>query len=147
MLIVCSCNLMPHHHRSALVVSQGSNAIYAMKILNKWDMIKRKETACFIEERDVMVGGNRKWITELFQAFQDNDYLYLVMNYYSGGDLLTLLSKFDDRLSEHMARFYLAEMILAIESVHRMNYVHRWVLAPVASAAWCCFCCAQCGCG
>ena len=57
MLIVCSCNLMPHHHRSALVVSQGSNAIYAMKILNKWDMIKRKETACFIEERDVMVGG------------------------------------------------------------------------------------------
>ena len=39
------------------MVSQGSNAIYAMKILNKWDMIKRKETACFIEERDVMVGG------------------------------------------------------------------------------------------
>ena len=73
--------------------------------------------------------GNRKWITELFQAFQDNDYLYLVMNYYSGGDLLTLLSKFDDRLSERMARFYLAEMILAIDSVHGMNYVHRWVLA------------------
>lgn len=108
-----------------VVRHKSTNGIYAMKILNKWDMIKRKETACFLEERDVMVRGNRKWITELFQAFQDKDYLYLVMNYYSGGDLLTLLSKFEDRLSEDMAKFYLAEMILAIDSVHRMNYVHR----------------------
>lgn len=39
---------------------------------------------------------------------------YLVMDYYCGGDLLTLLSKFEDRLPEDMARFYIAEMILAI---------------------------------
>ena len=44
-----------------------------------------------------------------------------------GGDLLTLLSKFDDRLSEDMAKFYLAEMVLAIDSVHQLNYVHRFV--------------------
>lgn len=36
------------------------------------------------------------------------------MDYYCGGDLLTLLSKFEDRLPEEMARFYIAEMILAI---------------------------------
>ena len=47
------------------------------------------------------------------------------MDYYCGGDLLTLLSKFEDRLPEEMARFYIAEMILAIDSIHRLRYVHR----------------------
>lgn len=47
------------------------------------------------------------------------------MDYYSGGDLLTLLSKFEDRLSEDMAKFYIAEMVLAIESIHKLGYVHR----------------------
>uniref|UniRef100_A0A4W4ELA0 Serine/threonine-protein kinase MRCK alpha n=1 Tax=Electrophorus electricus TaxID=8005 RepID=A0A4W4ELA0_ELEEL len=50
---------------------------------------------------------------------------YLVMDYYVGGDLLTLLSKFEDRLPEDMAKFYLAEMVLAIDSVHQVHYVHR----------------------
>ncbi|MEQ2160979.1 hypothetical protein GOODEAATRI_004933 [Goodea atripinnis] len=48
------------------------------------------------------------------------------MDYYVGGDLLTLLSKFEDRLPEEMAKFYLAEMVLAIDSVHQLHYVHRW---------------------
>lgn len=47
------------------------------------------------------------------------------MNYYCGGDLLTLLSKFEDRLPEDMARFYIVEMILAIDSIHNLRYVHR----------------------
>lgn len=96
-----------------------------MKILNKWEMLKRAETACFREERDVLVFGNRKWITNLHYAFQDDTNLYLVMDYYSGGDLLTLLSKFEDRLPEEMTKFYISEMILAIDSVHKLNYIHR----------------------
>ena len=47
------------------------------------------------------------------------------MDYYCGGDLLTLLSKFEDRLPEEMARFYIAEMVLAIHSLHELHYVHR----------------------
>lgn len=50
---------------------------------------------------------------------------YLVMDYYVGGDLLTLLSKFGDRIPEDMAQFYLAEMAMAIDSIHRLGYVHR----------------------
>ncbi|XP_033150675.1 serine/threonine-protein kinase Genghis Khan-like, partial [Drosophila busckii] len=46
--------------------------IFAMKILNKWEMLKRAETACFREERDVLVLGDRQWITNLHYAFQDN---------------------------------------------------------------------------
>jgi len=47
------------------------------------------------------------------------------MDYYCGGDLLTLLSKFEDRLPEDMAKFYIAEMVLAINSIHKLYYVHR----------------------
>lgn len=47
------------------------------------------------------------------------------MDYYCGGDLLTLLSKFEDRLPEDMARFYICEMVLAIDSIHQLRYVHR----------------------
>lgn len=108
-----------------LVRMRNCNQIYAMKILNKWEMLKRAETACFREERDVLVFGNRKWITNLHYAFQDESNLYLVMDYYSGGDLLTLLSKFEDRLPEEMTKFYISEMILAIDSVHKLNYIHR----------------------
>ncbi|KAL4707540.1 hypothetical protein ACJJTC_000292, partial [Scirpophaga incertulas] len=99
--------------------------VYAMKILNKWEMLKRAGTACFQEERDVLVFGDRRWITNLHYAFQDEHNLYLVMDYYCGGDLLTLLSKFEDRLPEDMAKFYIAEMVLAVQSVHELRYVHR----------------------
>ncbi|KAI6185487.1 Non-specific serine/threonine protein kinase [Aphelenchoides besseyi] len=109
----------------AVVKMKNTEKVYAMKVLNKWEMIKRAETACFREERDVMVFGDRKWITNLHFAFQDEKNLYLIMDYYVGGDLLTLLSKFEIRLPESLAKFYIAEMILAIDSVHRLGYVHR----------------------
>uniref|UniRef100_A0A8I6A4M2 Serine/threonine-protein kinase MRCK alpha n=1 Tax=Rattus norvegicus TaxID=10116 RepID=A0A8I6A4M2_RAT len=109
----------------AVVKLKNADKVFAMKILNKWEMLKRAETACFREERDVLVNGDSKWITTLHYAFQDDNNLYLVMDYYVGGDLLTLLSKFEDRLPEEMARFYLAEMVIAIDSVHQLHYVHR----------------------
>lgn len=73
----------------------------------------------------MLVFGNRQFITNLHFAFQDDSNLYLVMDYYCGGDLLTLLSKFEDRLPEEMTKFYIAEMIIAISSVHNLNYIHR----------------------
>uniref|UniRef100_A0A672PHW9 non-specific serine/threonine protein kinase n=1 Tax=Sinocyclocheilus grahami TaxID=75366 RepID=A0A672PHW9_SINGR len=109
----------------AVVKMKHTERVYAMKILNKWEMLKRAETACFREERNVLVNGDCQWITTLHYAFQDDNYLYLVMDYYVGGDLLTLLSKFEDRLPEDMAKFYVAEMVLAIHSIHQQRYVHR----------------------
>ncbi|XP_066551090.1 serine/threonine-protein kinase MRCK beta isoform X3 [Amia ocellicauda] len=109
----------------AVVKMKNTERVYAMKILNKWEMLKRAETACFREERNVLVNGDCQWITTLHFAFQDDNFLYLVMDYYVGGDLLTLLSKFEDRLPEDMSRFYLAEMVLAIHSIHEQHYVHR----------------------
>ncbi|KAG5857686.1 hypothetical protein ANANG_G00022030 [Anguilla anguilla] len=109
----------------AVVKMKNTERVYAMKILNKWEMLKRAETACFREERNVLVNGDCQWITTLHYAFQDDNFLYLVMDYYVGGDLLTLLSKFEDRLPEDMAKFYVAEMVLAIHSIHQQHYVHR----------------------
>jgi serine/threonine-protein kinase MRCK len=56
----------------AVVKMKYTNCVYAMKILNKWEMLKRAETACFQEERDVLVYGDRRWITNLHYAFQDD---------------------------------------------------------------------------
>lgn len=53
--------------------------IFAMKILNKFEMLKRAETACFREERDVLVFGDRRWITNLHYAFQDDTNLVSIL--------------------------------------------------------------------
>ncbi len=44
-----------------------------------------------------------------------------------GGDVLTLLSKFEDHLPEKMAKFYACEMAKAIDAIHQLGYVHRYV--------------------
>ncbi|KAL7992691.1 hypothetical protein Chor_016947 [Crotalus horridus] len=64
----------------AVVKLKCTERIYAMKILNKWEMLKRAETACFREERDVLVNGDCQWITTLHYAFQDENYLVCVYN-------------------------------------------------------------------
>jgi len=47
------------------------------------------------------------------------------MDYYVGGDVLTLLSKYEDHLPEDYAKFYACEMVLAIDAIHQLGYVHR----------------------
>ena len=60
--------------------------MYAMKVLNKMEMIKRAEKACYKEERDILVNNNTNdWFTKLYYAFQDSENLYLIMDYYIGG--------------------------------------------------------------
>jgi serine/threonine kinase 38 len=75
-------------------------------------------------ERDILVKAKNPWIVGLKFSFQDDENLYLVMEYLPGGDLMNLLIK-RDILTEEESKFYTAEMILAIESVHDLNYIHR----------------------
>ena len=65
-----------------------------------------------------------KWIVELKESFQEGDYLYLVMEFVAGGDFMNLLIK-KDILTEKEAKFYMAEIILAIESIHNSDCIHR----------------------
>lgn len=53
------------------------------------------------------------------------------MEYLPGGDMMTLLMR-KDTLTEDEARFYVGETVLAIESIHKHNYIHRWVQNSVS---------------
>ena len=72
----------------------------------------------------MLAKATSSWVIDLKFSFQDDKYLYLVMEFLAGGDFMTLLMR-KDILNEEESRFYGAEMVLAIEDVHRMNYIHR----------------------
>lgn len=98
--------------------------IVAIKKMKKTEMIYKNQVAHVRAERDILAVANNPWIVELKCSFQDEKFLYLVMEFLQGGDLMTLLME-RDILSEDESRFYIAETILAVESVHALNYIHR----------------------
>lgn len=106
-----------------LVRHKASKQVYAMKLLSKSEMIKRSESAFYWEERFIMAHAVTDWIVKLHFAFQDERYLYMVMDYMPGGDLVNLMSNFD--VPEKWAKFYCAEIVLAVDSIHKMGFVHR----------------------
>ncbi|XP_022099481.1 citron Rho-interacting kinase-like [Acanthaster planci] len=114
-----------HFGEVQLVRERISGDVYAMKTLRKDDTLSKENIAFFEEERDIMARASNEWLTHLQYAFQDGTNLYLVMEFHPGGDMLSLLSRFDDVFEENMAQFYLAEMVAAIHSLHTMGYVHR----------------------
>ena len=77
-------------------------------------------------ERDVLAESNSPWVVQLYYSFQDPSYLYLIMEFLPGGDLMTMLIKYDT-FSEDVTRFYIAECVLAIEAVHKLGFIHRYV--------------------
>ncbi|KAF1532113.1 Citron Rho-interacting kinase, partial [Eudyptula minor] len=99
--------------------------VYAMKVMSKESLLVQEHVSFFEEERSILSQSTSPWIPELQYAFQDRKNLYLVMEYQPGGDLLSLLNRYEDQLDENMVQFYLAELVLAIHSVHQMGYVHR----------------------
>ncbi|PWN21829.1 kinase-like protein [Microstroma glucosiphilum] len=114
----------------ALVRERESGQLYAMKQLRKTDMLRKGQEGHVRAERDLMTSASgsgsdsRRWIVNLIYSFQDTDHLYLIMEFMGGGDLLNLLIE-KDIFKEDFARFYIAEMIMAIHEAHRLGYIHR----------------------
>nr|XP_029532943.1 LOW QUALITY PROTEIN: rho-associated protein kinase 2-like [Oncorhynchus nerka] len=106
-----------------LVRHKASQKVYAMKKMSKFEMIKRSDSAFFWEERDIMAFSNSPWVIQLCCAFQDERHLYMVMEYMPGGDLVTLTMNYD--IPEKWARFYTAEVVLALDTIHSMGFIHR----------------------
>uniref|UniRef100_A0A8B9JN20 non-specific serine/threonine protein kinase n=1 Tax=Astyanax mexicanus TaxID=7994 RepID=A0A8B9JN20_ASTMX len=106
-----------------LVRHKVSKQVYAMKQLSKFEMIKRSDSAFFWEERDIMAFSNSPWIVQLCCAFQDERHLYLVMEFMPGGDLVTLTMNYD--MPEKWARFYTAEVVMALDAIHSLGFIHR----------------------
>ncbi|XP_036311419.1 serine/threonine-protein kinase LATS2 isoform X3 [Pipistrellus kuhlii] len=107
-----------------LACKVDTHALYAMKTLRKKDVLNRNQVAHVKAERDILAEADNEWVVKLYYSFQDKDSLYFVMDYIPGGDMMSLLIRMEI-FPEHLARFYIAELTLAIESVHKMGFIHR----------------------
>lgn len=108
----------------ALAIQNETDEIFAIKKLKKLEIKRKKQTAHVKAERDILAEADTPWIPKLWYSFQDSDHLYFVTEYIPGGDLMSLLIKMEI-FSEMMGKFYVAEMVLALEYVHRIGYIHR----------------------
>ncbi|KAI7901000.1 serine/threonine-protein kinase orb6 [Cokeromyces recurvatus] len=107
-----------------LVQAGDTGKIYAMKTLKKSEMLKKDQLAHVKAERDVLAEADSPWVVQLYFSFQDTQYLYLIMEFLPGGDLMTMLIKYDT-FSEPVTRFYIAEIVLALEAIHNLGFIHR----------------------
>jgi len=98
--------------------------IVAVKKIKKEVLMIKNQVIHVRNEQLFMSKVKSPWIVELKASFQEDDFLYLVMEYLPGGDFMNLLIK-KDILTEDEARFYTAELILAIENIHKLDCIHR----------------------
>lgn len=101
-----------------------TKALYATKTLRKKDVLLRNQVAHVKAERDILAEADNEWVVRLYYSFQDKDNLYFVMDYIPGGDMMSLLIRMGI-FPENLARFYIAELTCAVESVHKMGFIHR----------------------
>ncbi|KFX92060.1 hypothetical protein V495_03995 [Pseudogymnoascus sp. VKM F-4514 (FW-929)] len=107
-----------------LVQKKQDGRVYAMKSLVKTEMFKKDQLAHVRAERDILAESDSPWVVKLFTTFQDSNFLYMLMEFLPGGDLMTMLIKYEI-FSEDITRFYIAEIVLAIEAVHKLGFIHR----------------------
>ncbi|KAK8085595.1 hypothetical protein PG997_006866 [Apiospora hydei] len=109
------------------VRKKDSNRIYAMKVLSKKVIVQKKEVAHTVGERNILVRtamAESPFIVGLKFSFQTSGDLFLVTDYMSGGELFWHLQK-EGRFDEKRAKFYIAELILAIQHLHKNDIVYR----------------------
>jgi citron Rho-interacting kinase len=114
-----------HFGEVRVVEENETKGIYAMKMMRKDHILQQVDAAFYLEERDIMAYSNSQWLTKLHCAFQDDQCLYLVMEYHPGGDLLNVMERNDGGMGEMEASFYLAEIVCAVNDLHMLGYVHR----------------------
>lgn len=98
--------------------------MFALKVLRKDNIIKRNQVEHTRTERSVLGYVKHPFIVGLNMAFQSKDKLYFVLDYCAGGELFFHLSKVG-KFAEARARFYAAEITLAIEYVHSLDIIYR----------------------
>ncbi|KAL2913606.1 hypothetical protein HK105_206908 [Polyrhizophydium stewartii] len=98
--------------------------LYAIKILRKDDMVRKNMVSQVLAERQALALSNNDFVVRLFYAFQNKEYLYLVMEYLLGGDLSSLLCAWGV-FPEDMCRIYGAEVVIALSHLHSNGITHR----------------------
>uniref|UniRef100_A0AAQ5YB75 Citron Rho-interacting kinase n=1 Tax=Amphiprion ocellaris TaxID=80972 RepID=A0AAQ5YB75_AMPOC len=108
-----------------VVREKSTGDVCALKVMSKTVLRTQENVIFHDEERKILSLNSSPWIPQLLYAFQDKDNVYLAMEYLPGGDLMSLLNRYEDQFDESMAQFYLAELVEAIHAVHQLGYVHR----------------------
>ena len=98
--------------------------IVAIKKIKKELLAKKNQVIHVRNEQLFMSKVKSPWIVDLKASFQEDDFLFLVMEFLPGGDFMNLLIE-KDKLTEEEAKFYIAELILAVESIHKLDCIHR----------------------
>lgn len=101
-----------------------SGQIVAIKKMRKEDMYQKNQVMHVRTEREILISNNNPWVVNLKYSFQDDYYLYLAMEFLPGGDLMSLLIK-RDVFKEEEAKFYIAELVLAVDTLHSIGCIHR----------------------
>lgn len=106
-----------------LVRKKDTQALYAVKIMLKRNL-KQNQIPRLLAERDLMAFADHEYIVQLHYSFQNEEKLFLVMDFMQGGDLMGMLIE-KDIFSVEATRFYIGELCLAVHSVHTLGYCHR----------------------
>ncbi|XP_068157919.1 serine/threonine-protein kinase greatwall isoform X2 [Drosophila tropicalis] len=104
--------------------NNDSNKLYAIKVMRKSEMINKNMVSQVITERNALALSRSQFCVSLFYSLQSLSYVYLVMEYMVGGDLKSLLAMYG-YFDEMTARFYVAEMVMALQYLHQHGIVHR----------------------
>merc|ERR1719410_180383 len=107
-----------------MVRKRDDQKIYAMKVLKKKALVKRKQVIHTQTERRVLSGIDNPFIVSLRYAFQSEAKLYMILDFFNGGELFFHLKK-DGRFPEKRARFYSGEICLALECLHLRQIIYR----------------------
>ncbi len=109
-----------------LVKEKSSGRLFAMKILNKKEMVARKKVKRVLTEQEILATANHPFIVTLYHSFQSERHLYLCMEYCMGGEFFRALQTRKMKcISESDARFYSAEVTAALEYLHMMGFIYR----------------------
>lgn len=107
-----------------LARKRETGELCALKRLRKRVLVKMDEVRHVLTERDILTATRSPWLVRLLYAFQDPEYIYLAMEYVPGGDFRTLLNNSGVLREEH-ARFYISEMLVSVNELHKLGYIHR----------------------
>ncbi|XP_018617587.2 microtubule-associated serine/threonine-protein kinase 1-like isoform X2 [Scleropages formosus] len=107
-----------------LVRHRETRQRFAMKKINKQNLILRNQIQQAFVERDILTFAENPFVVSMFCSFETRRHLCMVMEYVEGGDCATLLKNIG-ALPVEMARMYFAETVLALEYLHNYGIVHR----------------------
>ena len=107
-----------------LVKNENNNKLYAMKILDKKYIVKKNQVSHTQTERAMLEKLKHPFIVRLNYAFQDSKRLYFLTEFLQGGELFFHLRR-NSGYKEKAVRFYMCQILLALEYMHNNNYIYR----------------------